>query len=74
MRAIGYQQTGTIDREDALVDIELPMPKAEGRDLLVEVKAVSVNPIDVKVRSGRVGRCAGARNLESGGLGCGGRC
>ena len=55
MRAIGYQQTGTIDREDALADIELPMPKAEGRDLLVEVKAVSVNPIDVKVRSGRVG-------------------
>jgi NADPH2:quinone reductase len=55
MRAIGYQQTGTIDRDDALLDIELPMPKAAGRDLLVEVKAVSVNPIDVKVRSGKVG-------------------
>ena len=36
---------------DSLLDIELPVPKAEGGDLLVEVKAVSVNPVDVKVRS-----------------------
>ena len=52
MRAIGYQIPGTIDRSDALVDIELPTPKAEGHDLLVEVKAVSVNPVDTKVRKG----------------------
>jgi len=50
MRAIGYQIPGTIDRADALVDIELPMPNAEGRDILVEVKAVSVNPVDMKIR------------------------
>ncbi len=50
MRAIGYQIPGTIEREDALVDIELPMPKAEGRDILVEVKAISVNPVDMKIR------------------------
>ena len=47
MIAIGYQQTGGID---VLVDIELPTPVATGRDLLVEVKAVSVNPVDTKVR------------------------
>ena len=35
MRAIGYQQPGTIDRTEALVDIELPDPNATGRDLLV---------------------------------------
>ncbi|MDB5360444.1 MAG: Zn-dependent oxidoreductase [Rhodospirillales bacterium] len=52
MRAIGYQQPGTIERDEALVDIELPMPKPEGRDILVEVKAVSVNPVDFKVRKG----------------------
>ena len=52
MRAIGYQQPGTIDRTEALVDIELPDPNATGRDLLVEVKAVSVNPVDTKVRAG----------------------
>jgi NADPH:quinone reductase len=50
MRAVGYQQPGAIDRADALVDIELPTPTPEGRDLLVEVRAVSVNPVDTKVR------------------------
>lgn len=50
MKAIGYQQAGPIDREDALEDIELPRPVPEGRDLLVEVAAVSVNPVDAKVR------------------------
>ncbi|HWK45346.1 MAG TPA: zinc-binding alcohol dehydrogenase family protein [Stellaceae bacterium] len=52
MRAIGYQQPGNIERDEALVDIELPMPKPEHHDILVEVKATSVNPVDVKVRHG----------------------
>jgi NADPH:quinone reductase len=50
MRAIGFQQPGRIDRDEALVDIELPTPTPTGRDLLVEIKAISVNPVDVKVR------------------------
>lgn len=50
MRAIGFQQFGSINRDEALVDIELPKPTPTGRDLLVEVKAISVNPVDVKVR------------------------
>lgn len=37
---------------DFLTDIELPQPKATGHDLLVEVKAISVNPVDTKVRAG----------------------
>ena len=46
MRAIGYQTPGSIDADAALVDIELPTPAApQGRDILVEVKAVSVNPV-----------------------------
>jgi len=52
MRAIGYQQPGPIARDDALVDIELPTPNPTGRDILVEVRAVSVNPVDTKVRKG----------------------
>jgi NADPH:quinone reductase-like Zn-dependent oxidoreductase len=52
MRAIGFKLPGSIDREDAFSDIELPTPKAEGRDLLIEVKAVSVNPVDTKMRKG----------------------
>lgn len=35
-----------------LSEIELPIPEATGHDLLVEVKAISVNPVDTKVRAG----------------------
>lgn len=52
MKAVAYQIPKSIDQADSLVDITLPEPVATGRDLLVEVKAVSVNPVDVKVRSG----------------------
>ncbi|PZQ97013.1 MAG: zinc-binding alcohol dehydrogenase family protein [Cereibacter sphaeroides] len=50
MKAIGYQTPGAIDRSDALVDIDLPRPVATGHDILVEVQAISVNPVDTKVR------------------------
>ncbi|MCR0984546.1 zinc-binding alcohol dehydrogenase family protein [Roseomonas populi] len=50
MRAIGYQASLPIEREDSLLDIDLPAPEPRGRDLLVEVRAVSVNPVDTKVR------------------------
>jgi zinc-binding alcohol dehydrogenase family protein len=50
MRAVAYREAGPIDRPDSLLDTELVNPVASGRDLLVEVKAVSVNPVDVKVR------------------------
>ncbi len=53
MRAVAYRTPGAIDREDALQDITLETPKAEGRDLLVKVRAVSVNPVDTKLRRGR---------------------
>jgi NADPH:quinone reductase len=50
MRAVGYHQSRPIDAPEALIDVELPDPVATGRDLLVEVRAVSVNPVDTKVR------------------------
>lgn len=50
MKAVGYLQAGAIDRPDALLDIELPRPSPTGRDLLVEVQAIAVNPVDTKVR------------------------
>ncbi|BCK75252.1 zinc-type alcohol dehydrogenase-like protein [Acetobacter aceti NRIC 0242] len=50
MRAVGYQKSLPVTDENALVDVELPDPVASGHDLLVEVKAVSVNPVDAKVR------------------------
>lgn len=50
MKAVGYRKPGPIAEADSLVDIELPRPTPEGRDLLVEIRAVSVNPVDYKVR------------------------
>ncbi len=50
MKAVGYQTAGSIDRPDALLDIELPRPVPTGRNLLVEVQAIAVNPVDTKVR------------------------
>jgi len=52
MKAIGYQKPLPVDAPDALQDITLPDPVATGHDLLVEVKAISVNPVDTKVRRG----------------------
>lgn len=52
MRAVAYQNPQPISAETSLIDIDLPMPEAKGRDLLVEIKAVSVNPVDTKVRAG----------------------
>lgn len=50
MLAIGYQTSRPIEADDALVDFETSKPEATGRDLLVEVRAISVNPVDTKVR------------------------
>jgi NADPH:quinone reductase len=51
-RAVAYLHSGPIDASDALVDIEIDVPAPGPHDLLVEVRAVSVNPVDVKVRAG----------------------
>lgn len=53
MKAIVYTQHGLPSSDPtSLVDIELPSPQPGPRDLLVEVKAVSVNPVDTKIRNG----------------------
>ena len=54
MKAIGYHQNLPVDQPHALEDLELPAPRPGPRDLLVRVKAVSVNPVDTKVRRNRV--------------------
>ncbi|WP_414462598.1 zinc-binding alcohol dehydrogenase family protein [Hyphomicrobium sp. DY-1] len=51
MKAIGYRVAGPITAKDALIDIELPDPTPRPRDIVVAVKAVSVNPADVKLRA-----------------------
>lgn len=52
MRAVAYKTPQPISAETSLIDVDLPVPEAMGHDLLVEIKAVSVNPVDTKVRAG----------------------
>jgi zinc-binding alcohol dehydrogenase family protein len=53
MKAIAYTQHGLSPTDPkSLQDIELPMPVPGLRDLLVKVSAISVNPVDTKVRKG----------------------
>ena len=51
MKAVGLYKYLPIDNPESLVDLELDEPAAAGSDLLVEVKAISVNPVDTKRRA-----------------------
>ncbi|MGE8114208.1 zinc-binding alcohol dehydrogenase family protein [Pseudomonas sp. NPDC086566] len=56
MKAVVYNQPGLpIQDPQSLYDAELPAPKPGARDLLVEVKAIAVNPVDTKIRASRGG-------------------
>lgn len=51
MKAVALTRYLPIDDPEALVDVVLTDPKPTGRDLLVSVKAIAVNPVDTKVRA-----------------------
>ncbi len=51
MRTIGLYQYLPIEDNNSLQDIEVPTPETSGHDLLVAVKAISVNPVDTKIRA-----------------------
>jgi zinc-binding alcohol dehydrogenase family protein len=53
MKAIAFIRPLPIEAEDSLVELDLPEPEFGPRDLLVNVRAVSVNPVDTKVRGAR---------------------
>lgn len=50
MKAVAFRRPLPIDDAQSLIDVELPQPEATGRDLLVKVDAISVNPVDTKIR------------------------
>jgi len=52
MKAVGYRNAGPVSDSQALEDITLPVPVPTGRDIRVAVRAVSVNPVDTKIRRG----------------------
>lgn len=51
MKAVGLTRYLPIKNPESLVDLELEKPQPAGRDLLVAVKAIAVNPVDTKVRA-----------------------
>ena len=51
MKAIGLYRNLPIDDPESLVDLDVPKPAPSERELLVEVKAISVNPVDYKIRA-----------------------
>ncbi len=50
-RAIAALESGPVDAPGSFVEIDLELPELGDHDLLVEVRAVSVNPVDVKLRA-----------------------
>ena len=49
MKAVGLTQYLPIDNKNSLLYLEITKPTAKGKDLLVQVKAISVNPVNTKV-------------------------
>ncbi|CAM3938826.1 MULTISPECIES: zinc-binding alcohol dehydrogenase family protein [Pseudomonadaceae] len=52
MKAVAYYQSLPADHPEALQDVQLSEPTPGAHDLLVEVRAISVNPVDTKIRLG----------------------
>lgn len=51
MKAIGLTRYLPISNPESLTDVQIPKPIPTGKDLLVAIKAIAVNPVDVKIRS-----------------------
>ena len=55
MRVVGFYKHLPIEDPQSLVDLHIEEPDLPtGYDLLVAVKAVSVNPVDTKIRKGLI--------------------
>lgn len=52
LKAIAYNSNLAATDPDSLIDIEIPIPKPEAFDVLVEIHATSINPVDTKIRLG----------------------
>ncbi|QRX82761.1 zinc-binding alcohol dehydrogenase family protein [Glaciimonas sp. PAMC28666] len=51
MKAVALTRYLPIDHPESMLDVTLTKPTPQGRDLLVEIKAIAVNPVDTKVRA-----------------------
>ena len=55
MKAIGFYKSLPAEDPESLVKVDVPQVNPTGQDLLVRIKAVSVNPVDTKVRQRTIG-------------------
>lgn len=51
MKAVAFTKYLPVNEPQSFVDVDLPIPTPIGRDILVSVQAVAVNPVDTKVRA-----------------------
>jgi NADPH:quinone reductase-like Zn-dependent oxidoreductase len=52
MKAVSFYKPQPIKDPESFVDVVVEKPSPGPRDLLVEVRAISVNPVDTKIRAG----------------------
>lgn len=50
MKAIGFKTSLPISAEESFIEFETAVPHPSGRDILVKINAISVNPVDYKIR------------------------
>ncbi|WP_316847710.1 zinc-binding alcohol dehydrogenase family protein [Pedobacter psychrodurus] len=50
MKAIGFKTSLPITEDESFIEFDTPIPTPQGRDILVKIKAISVNPVDYKIR------------------------
>jgi NADPH2:quinone reductase len=50
MKAIGFKTSLPISAEESFIEFETAIPQPSGRDILVKINAISVNPVDYKIR------------------------
>lgn len=50
MKAIGFRSSLPINESDSFIAFDIPVPSPQGRDLLIKIQAISVNPVDYKIR------------------------
>lgn len=67
MKAVGLTRYLPVDDPEALQDLQLSEPgPPQGRDLLVRVQAISVNPVDTKLRArARAGKSRPASSVST---------
>lgn len=50
MKAVGIKTSLPIEAADSFIEFETPKPQPSGKELLIKISAIAVNPVDFKIR------------------------